>query len=152
MSYIGKWSFHSIGQMDENGAMTYMTAEEYLNSPMMYVDETDEEAVADEIKERKQLVGSLVEICDDGKLYILMPMPEGASEEEIKEAVRVGAINMRNGMLYERALAWEERAGKLWYDTSISGEAFGEETDTWTNAVDENGYFTFMTMRYEKED
>ena len=151
MSYIGKWIFHSVGQVGEDEAMTYMTANEYLNSPMIYIDETDEEAVADEMRERKQLIGSLVEICDDGKLYILMPLPEGASEEEIKEAVSMGAINMRDGMLYERALAWEAREGKLWYDTGIEGEAFGEDTDTWAKAIDENGLFTFMTMRYEKE-
>lgn len=151
MSYIGKWIFHSVGQVDENEVMTYMTADEYLNSAMIYIDETDEDAVADEIRERKQFIGSLVEICDDGKLYILMPLPEGASEEEIKEAVSMGALNMRDGMLYERALSWEERDGKLWYDTGIEGEAFGEAMDTWVCAIDENGYFTFMTTRYVKE-
>ena len=39
----------------------------------------------------------------------------------------------------------------LWFDSGIEGEAFGEDTDTWEKAIDENGLFTFMTMRYEKE-
>ena len=45
MSYIGKWGFHSIGTLGEE-AMEFLTAEEYLNSPMEYIDETDEEEVA----------------------------------------------------------------------------------------------------------
>lgn len=151
MNYIGKWRFHSIGVTNESGNLTYMNAEEYINSPMPYIDETDEDAIEDEIKERKQFAGSCVDVCDDGTLYVLMPFPEDVSEEEIKEAVSMGEINMRNGMLYDRPLVWEERDGKLWYDTGISGEAFGEETDTWTCGIDENGYFTFMTTRYVKE-
>ena len=35
--------------------------------------------------------------------------------------------------------------------SNIGGEAFGEDTDTWAKAIDENGLFIFMTMRYEKE-
>lgn len=56
MSYVGKWVFHSVGMINENDEMVYMRAEEYLNAPMPYVDETDEEAVADEMKERKQTI------------------------------------------------------------------------------------------------
>ena len=50
MEYAGKWRFHSVGQIDDNGALVYMNAEEHLASPMPYIDETDEEAVADEIR------------------------------------------------------------------------------------------------------
>ena len=49
MNYIGKWRFHSIGVINESGELIYLSAEEYLNSPMPYIDETDEEAVADEL-------------------------------------------------------------------------------------------------------
>ena len=41
MIYIGKWRFHSIGVINEAGNLTYMNAEEYINSPMPYIDETD---------------------------------------------------------------------------------------------------------------
>ena len=51
MSYVGRWVFHSIGAVNENDEMVFMNAEEYLASPMPYIDETDEEAVADEMKE-----------------------------------------------------------------------------------------------------
>ena len=39
MNYIGKWRFHSIGVINEAGNLTYMNAEEYINSPMHYIDE-----------------------------------------------------------------------------------------------------------------
>ena len=54
MNYIGKWRFHSIGVINESGELIYLSAEEYLNSPMPYIDETDEDAVADEMRERAE--------------------------------------------------------------------------------------------------
>ena len=75
MEHVGTWVFHSIGAMNDNDEMVYLSAEEYLNSPMPYVDETDEEAVADELRERGKMVGMQVRICEDGKLYLLSPLP-----------------------------------------------------------------------------
>ena len=49
MNYIGKWVFNSIGMQDDEKGMIYLNGDEYLASPMPYIDETDEEAVADEI-------------------------------------------------------------------------------------------------------
>ena len=152
MKYTGKWIFHSVGVMGENGELTYMSVDEYINSPMMYIDETDEEAVADEIKERKQLTGSCIEVCNDGSLYMLMPVPERVTKEEIDEAVKAGEVNLRDGMIFDRPMKWEERDGKLWFDTGIEGEVFDEEADTWICAVEDDGFFKFMTTRYVKED
>lgn len=151
MNYIGKWLFHSIGVNDENGELTYMTAQEYMDSPMMYIDETDEDAVTDELKERWQITGSCIEVCDDGHLYMLMPLPENVTQDEIDEAVNSGAITLRNGMICERPMAWEERDGKLWFDTGIEGETFGEKADSWVCAIEDN-FFTFITTRYVKEE
>ena len=66
MKYVGTWVFHSMGVMNDNFERVHLNAEEYLNSPMPYVDETDEEAVADEMKERKKMVGMQVKICEAG--------------------------------------------------------------------------------------
>ena len=68
MKYVGTWVFHSIAAMnDDESGFVYLSAEDYLKSPMPYVDETDEDAVADEMKERKKMVGMQVKICEDGK-------------------------------------------------------------------------------------
>ena len=52
MNYIGIWRFHSVGVINESGNLTYLNADEYLNSPMPYIDETDEEAIMSEMRER----------------------------------------------------------------------------------------------------
>lgn len=145
MNYIGKWVFDSIGTLDDEKGMIYLNADEYLTSPMPYIDETDEEAVADEIDERKKTIGMQVKICDDGKLYLLMPVPDGASEAELNEVINTGELMLIDDMLTDKAIAWEERDGELWYDTGIGD-------DSWTKAIDENGYFTIITMRFKKID
>ena len=147
MSYVGKWVFHSIGAMNENDEMVYMDAEEYLNSPMLYIDESDEEAVADELKERRQMIGGQIAVCEDGKLYMLMPLPEGVSKEEVDQAVKAGVINLYDGMMTDEPKAWEERDGELWLEV---GEGMSE--DGWAKISDDDGQLLFMTTRYVKAE
>lgn len=150
MDHIGTWAFHSIATMNDNDEMVYLSAEEYLKAPMPYVDESDEEAVADELRERKKMIGMQVKICEDGKLYLLSPLPEGVSQEEVDKAVSAGMITLLDGMMTDRPMAWEVRDGELWYDTGIEGELFGEKADSWVKAMDEDGYFAFATTRFVK--
>ena len=149
MQYIGKWVFHSIGEMGDDG-ICYMNAEEYLASPMLYIDENDAEAVADELAERKKMIGMEIRVFADGTLYMLMPLPEGVSKEEVDAAVKAGEISLYDGMMCERPMKWEERDGALWFDTGIEGEVFDEKADTWAKATDDDGLFNFMTMRFVK--
>lgn len=147
MSYVGKWVFHSVGMMDENDELVYMSAEEYLNSPMLYIDETDEEAVADEMKERKQIVGGKLAVCEDGKLYMLMPLPEGVSQAEVDAAVAAGHIKLYDGMITDEAKVWEERNGALWLEVGM-----GMSEDGWVQLSDDDGFLNVMTIRYVKAD
>ena len=149
MDFVGKWIFHSIGEFGEDG-IKYMNAEEYLASPMLYIDETDEEAVADELAERKKMIGTEIRVLEDGTLYMLMPLPEGVSKKEVDAAVKAGEITLYDGMMCERPMKWEERDGALWFDTGIEGEVFGEKADTWAKATDEEGLFNFMNIRFVK--
>jgi len=146
MSYVGKWVFHSIGAMNENDEMVYMDAEEYLNSPMPYIDESDEEAIVDEMKERRRMISGQIAVCEDGKLYMLMPLPEGVSKEEVEQAVKAGIIKLYDGMMTDDPKAWEERDGALWLEV---GEGMSE--DGWAK-ISDDGYLTFATTRYIKAD
>ena len=146
MSYVGKWAFHSIGMMNEKDELVFLNAEEYRKAPMPYVDESDEEAVADELKERQQMIGSQLAVCEDGKLYMLMPLPEGVSKEEIDQAVEAGAIRLYDGMMTDEPKAWEERDGQLWLEV---GEGMSE--DGWVKLSD-GEYLLFMTTRYAKAE
>ena len=64
MNYIGIWRFHSVGVINESGNLTYLNADEYLNSPMPYIDETDEEAIFDEDAGHGGCGGAGVWRCD----------------------------------------------------------------------------------------
>ncbi|MBE6708895.1 MAG: hypothetical protein E7578_06610 [Ruminococcaceae bacterium] len=151
MSYIGKWVFHSIGTFGEEG-IVYLGAEEYLNYPMEYVDESDPEAVADEMNERRKMISTEIRVCEGGELYMLMPLPEGVSKEEVDAAVAAGEITLYDGMMADRPLKWEDRGGELWYDTGIEGEVFGEKADSWTRAIDEDGFLNFINIRFKKSE
>ena len=147
MSYVGKWVFHSIGTVNDSDEAVFLSAEEYLKAPMPYIDESDEEAVADELKERRNMIGGQIAVCEDGKLYMLMPLPEGVSEEEVDKAVKAGVIKLYDGMMTDDPKAWEERDGELWLEV---GEGMSE--DGWTKISDDDGHLLFMTTRYVRAD
>ena len=147
MSYVGKWVFHSIGMVNDSDEVEFLSAEEYLKAPMPYIDESDEEAVADELKERLNMIGGQIAVCEDGKLYMLMPLPEGVSKEEVDKAVKAGVIKLYDGMMTDDPKAWEERDGELWLEV---GEGMSE--DGWVKLSDDDGNLLFMTTRYTKAD
>ena len=147
MSYVGKWVFHSIGMVNDSDEMVFLSAEEYLKAPMPYIDESDEEAVADELKERRNMIGGQIAVCEDGKLYMLMPLPEGVSKEEVDKAVKASVIKLYDGMMTDDPKAWEERDGELWLEV---GEGMSE--DGWVKLSDDDGNLLFMTTRYTKAD
>lgn len=143
MSYVGKWVFHSIGMVNDSDEVVFLSAEEYLKAPMPYIDESDEEAVADELKERRNMIGGQIAVCGDGKLYMLMPLPEGVSKEEVDKSVKAGVIKLYDGMMTDDPKAWEERDGELWLEV---GEGMSE--DGWVKLSDDDGNLLFMTTRY----
>lgn len=143
MSYVGKWKFHSLGTVDdETCERVWLNAEEYLSSPMPYVDEEDEEAVADEMKERKRTVGTLLDVCEDGKLYVLLPLPDGVTQEEVDAAVAAGAITVRDGMMTDEPCVWEIRDGELWVNLGMSDEFIQFSGD--------GEFLTMATTRFER--
>ena len=151
MNFIGFWKFHSMGTYTDDG-LVYLSADEYINSDMSYIDTSDEEAVADEMKERRMTVGTRLKICEDGKAYMLAPVPEGVSDEEVAEAVKEGRVTLMDGMIVaEEGKAWELRDGELWYNTGIEGEVLGEKTDGFIKPIDDEGYFNFLNVRFVKE-
>lgn len=147
MSYVGKWVFHSIGMVNDSDEVVFLSAEEYLKAPMPYIDESDEEAVADELKERRNMIGGQIAVCGDGKLYMLMPLTEGVSKEEVDKAVKAGVIKLYDGMMTDDPKAWEERDGELWLEV---GEGMSE--DGWVKLSDDDGNLLFMTTRYVREE
>ena len=151
MDYTGKWVFHSTMSRDEDFNIVYLNAEEYLNSPMPYIDENDEDEVKSEMQERKRMINSFVKITDDMKMYLMMALPEGVSQQEVDAAVAAGHIKLMDGAIFSEVLDCELRDGELWYNSGIEGEIFGEKADPWVKAIDKDGLLTFAATRYVKE-
>lgn len=153
MSYVGLWKLHSIGVNNEDFEITYMSAEEYLNSPMpSYVDKNDEEAVEEELNDRRKTVSVMLKVGEDGLIYNLMPLPAGVTQEEIDAAVSAGQVNLVDGMMVGQTMPWEERNGELWYNTGDEIEVMGEKRESWFKGSDENGYLNMMTLRFAKAE
>ncbi len=149
MSYVGDWKFDSIGTFNDEGQMIWMNAQEYIDSPIPYAEDYSEDEIAHEREERKRTTGTLIRVQEDGFLYMLMPVGEGISEEEIEETFKSGEIKVMYGKyIYDRAQAWEERNGELWYDSGMSGEIFGEKTDSWTKLSSDDGSLMMITMKF----
>lgn len=152
MSFVGKWKMHSIAAMGEDG-FNYITPAEYLVSPMDYVDESDEEAVADEMRERNQMVNTCIKIGEDGKMYMLMPLPEGVSQEEVDAAVAAGEVTLIDGMMSDgTSFPWEERDGEFYYYVGEGAEMYGDAVDGWIKPIGEDGLLKIITMRFEKAE
>ena len=152
MNYTGKWKLHSVMTYDDDNMPVFLTPQEYLDSPMPYIDETDEEEVAHEIQERRKMLGMFIKICEDGRLYMMTAIPEDIPQEEIDKAVSAGVIKLVDGAMADEPMSWELRDGELWFDTGIEGEVYDEEVSSWVNPIDENGFFNFMNFRFIKED
>lgn len=152
MAYVGKWVFHSIINMDENGGSQFLNAEEYLKVIPGYIDKTDAEAVANEQREKTLIINSQLEICDDGMVYTLTPVPEGISQAEIDQAVAAGEISFRHGMMVlDPPKPWEDRNGELWVQAGTADFFDGQgERPNWEKCVIEDGILTFILVRYKK--
>lgn len=82
--------------------------------------------------ETKEMLSTVAEFTDDGQLLLMMPIPEGASKEEIDEAVASGELELHeNGMMIYEKHPYKVEDGKITYDTGAKAEVFGEKISSW---------------------
>ena len=151
MSIIGRWELGSIRMLDENGVEKYVTPDEYLNSPMPPY-RTTESDIKNEMKQRKMTVDTVLSVEDDGKIYSLMPVPEGISKEQLDMAVNAGAVKLKNGLMLIDSYEWKEENGVYIFDSKIQGEALGEKVSPWIQLLDDEGCINMIGMRFVKVD
>ena len=66
------------------------------------------------------------EFAEDGVLNTLMFVPE----DKRGEAAKHGAVVREDGYAAIESTVWKEENGKIYYDTKIEGEVFGEKVDS----------------------
>ncbi|MCR5652565.1 MAG: hypothetical protein K6F88_02065 [Ruminococcus sp.] len=137
MDVKGLWKASHILAFDEEYNQVWKDAEEILNDPNLDEDE-------------KQPAKAMVEFGDDGFVRMMMPLPEGISQEEIDAAVAEGEIEVQGDMMVAEKYPWKEEDGKIFYDSGMEGEFVGEEVSPWVEIVEtDNGIemFTFKLIR-----
>lgn len=99
----------------------------------------------DEKKDALQGFDAIIEFTEDHRVLQWMKLPEGVSEEEIKEAVEAGEIGpVKDGYFSMSEKAWKSLDGKYYYDTGEHREMFGEEQSSWDELKkDEEGLLDF---------
>ena len=76
------------------------------------------------------------EFAEDGVLNTLMIVPEEMREEAAKQ----GAVVREDGYAPIESTTWKEENGKIYYDTKVEGEVFGEKVDSFAEIpVTEDG-------------
>ena len=94
------------------------------------------------------LFNAMIEFTADRKVITWMKVPEGVSEEEMKEALESGEIKgIKNGYFYTDASAYKSVGGKFYYDSGSESEIFGEKQSPWIELTcDEDGLLNFTGM------
>ena len=83
-----------------------------------------------------QLMQYRTEFAEDGVLNTLMFVPE----DKRGEAAKHGAVVREDGYAVIESTVWKEENGKIYYDTKIDGEVFGEKVDSFAEIpVTEDG-------------
>ena len=83
---------------------------------------------------------------------MVVPIPEGVSQEQIDQAVASGQIDLYGDrfMALEKH-PWKVEGGKLMIDTGAKGEVFGEAVSPWTEATVVDGVMQYVAYRLIKE-
>ena len=99
----------------------------------------------------KQMLFADVVFTADGMVQWCLPIPEGATQEQIDEAIASGELKMSAGgkMIVEEK-PWKEENGKIFYDTGAKGEVLGEAVSPWVEVPEEDGMIQLMVYKLKK--
>ncbi len=145
MSYVGLWKFGSVSALDENDQWVSLDAEQYMARP---INSTDEDMIDHEKQTRQNVINTMMDVCEDGKIYVLLPIPEHVTKEMIDEAVSSGKVTIRGDLMVMGSYDWEDRDGVLYFDTGIEGEVVGEKVSSWAKGSDDDGNLKLLFTKY----
>lgn len=101
----------------------------------------------DEIRSSTSMFDMRVEFTADHKLLTWMKIPDGITDEQIKEAIEAGEIGeVKDGFFAGKEQEWKAVDGKYYYNTNEHRELFGEEQSPWDELkTDEEGLIDFSS-------
>ncbi len=135
--FIGKWRVaEMLWYNDKKEDFEWLKVEDFLAKPNI----DDDYAIA---------AKTIMEF-DNSKIYMLVPIPEGVSQEEIDEAVKSGEIQLKDGMMYAECYDWKIENDKAYFDTQEEGEVMGEKVSPWHEIEEVGDMIELMTFRFTK--
>ena len=114
MNPVGKWKVKEVISFNENFEMVWKTIDELAAS----ASEDDDNSVS-------VYQNSITVFNDNGTVETIMPIPEGATAEELED------VRIRDGMAVIDTKQWKNEDGKNLYNSEIQGEVLGEEVSPW---------------------
>ena len=114
MNPVGKWKVKEVISFNENFEMVWKTIDELAAS----ASEDDDNSVS-------VYQNSITVFNDNGTVETIMPIPEGATAEELED------VEISDGMAVIDTKQWKNEDGKNLYNSEIQGEVLGEEVSPW---------------------
>ncbi len=140
MNVIGTWKIKEVLKFTEDFQRVWTDVETVLANP-----ETDESD--------KRMLRSKVVFGEDGFIHMVMPIPEGISQQEVDEAVASGELKRFGDNLIEyEQYEWKEENGQTMFNTGIKGEVLGEKISPWDKIEEQDGFLRFFTYHLVKEE
>ena len=140
MKFIGKWSIAQMMHFDEEKGLVWSDIADILAK------EPDD-------KDTRIMQKAVMVIEEDGNMTFLSPIPEGATQEEIDEALASGELQLRDGMMIIGQNQWKEENGKIMADTGAEGEVLGEKVGPWEEIKEvEGGMIEIMFYRLKRAE
>jgi len=114
---IGTWKIKASLCYDDDMKSTWRSVEDLL---------------ADDSVDDKDSYKSIFVFDEDGYLLSAVPIPDDMTKEEVDEMVAAGEVErFGDDYLVVEKHRWEEKDGKIYYDSGTTGEFLGEEVSPW---------------------
>ncbi len=133
MDVLGFWKIKKVMMLGHDGD-PWKTVEEALS--MESLD-----------RDMKQFLEGRFLFDEEGKVKVLVPLPEGVTQEEVDQAVAQGIIELYgDDLMVGGAYLWKAEDGKVFVDSGFKG---GEHD--WCEVTETDGMLDFLIYKLVRE-
>lgn len=141
MNPVGKWKTVEMMHFnDEKFCMEWAKVEDIL-------------AKEDLEKDMRFMAKMVMQFDEDGTIFMMTPLPDGVSQDEVDAAVKAGQVTLKDGLMLMEEMHWKTEDGKVYTDTEPEGEVMGEKVGPWAELKEvSDGVYELMLMRIARAE